>query len=132
MSSKSCCRWQRCRPVCGLVVATILPALMAGGCAEQPQYQPVNWYAGGPPPVAVAAVPVPVEMEDDGRPAQLPPRAEARQLPDDPSEPWSPSYGGPALKRQPAAQPGQRQADGDTQPASGMARRVAWAGDPQQ
>ena len=130
MSAKSRCRVQHFRVKRGVILVALLPAMIAGGCAEQPQYQQANWYAGGPRPVA-AAVPVPVEMEDDGRPAQLPPRAEATRLPDDPREPWSPNYGGPALKPQHVAPQEPRQADGGTQPA-GVAHRVAWSSDPQR
>ena len=35
------------------------------------------------------------DVEDDGLPAQVPPSLRARQLPDDPAEPFSPHYGAP-------------------------------------
>ena len=35
------------------------------------------------------------EIEDDGLPSQAPPAADIRQMPDDPSEPYSRNYGGP-------------------------------------
>jgi hypothetical protein len=87
------------------LMAVLVPAVMVGGCGHVPEnsYAQASWYAGGPRQEA-AAVPIPVEMEDDGRPAQLPPRADVRAAPDDPSEPWSPNYGGPArAARVPAA-----------------------------
>jgi len=36
-----------------------------------------------------------VDTEADGLPAQVPPPARIRQLPDDPAEPFSPNYGLP-------------------------------------
>lgn len=103
----------------GAAMALVSVCVLAGGCAHQTQnpYAQANWYAGAPktPPPA----PIPVEMEDDGRPAQLPPRVGVANAPDDPSEPWSPNYGGPATPRpaRPVA---------ETAPAH---QRVAAAGD---
>lgn len=37
-----------------------------------------------------------VEMEDDGQPVQSPPARTMRAEEDDPTQPWSPNYGGPA------------------------------------
>ena len=101
--------------ISGRWAAIAMPVLLAGGCANQAQTQTPNWYAqgyaGGPAQEAVAAVPVPVrvETEEDGRPAQLPPVVRAKAEPDDPSEPYSPNYGGPA-QAQPvtAARPDER------------------------
>ncbi|MFZ8452973.1 hypothetical protein ACO1MT_15845, partial [Staphylococcus aureus] len=70
--------------------------------------------------------------EDDGLPAQVPPRLSARSFPDDPTQPWSPNYGGPA--RNAAVRPPQDalpvEAEQDrsaTQALQGMAaRRVSW------
>jgi hypothetical protein len=88
-----------------LILACLLPAVIGGGCAQQNSYSQPNWYAGGPPSrQTAAAVPIPVEMEDDGRPAQLPPRVDVRAARDDPSQPWSPNYGGPARQPPPPAQ----------------------------
>jgi hypothetical protein len=92
----------------GLLISCLLPALLGGGCAQNQSYnqsygQP-NWYAGGPASQqTAAAVPIPVEMEDDGRPAQVPPRVDGRPTADDPTQPWSPNYGGPANR--PARRP---------------------------
>jgi hypothetical protein len=35
------------------------------------------------------------DLEDDGKPAQVPPLLRAVPAEDDPSQPWSPNYGGP-------------------------------------
>lgn len=81
----------------GVLIGCLLPALIGGGCAQNQSYNQPNWYAGGPTPQqTAAAVPIPTEMEDDGRPAQVPPRADGRPTADDPTQPWSPNYGGPA------------------------------------
>ena len=122
----------------GVALVAVVPVILMGGCATQPQYPQANWYAGGPRPVATAEPrpAPPVEMEDDGRPAQIPPRAEARGLPDDPREPWSRNYGGPAIPAgQTSGQPPRQQA------AAGMgaaavkpampAQQVAWTHEPQ-
>ena len=117
MSQKFCCQAQRARafrqrsdspskkPLLGRITGrpllfVALPALLVAGCGHQTQYSQPSWYAGADaaPRQTAAAVPIPVEMEDDGRPAQLPPRAEARRGPDDPSQPWSPNYGGPSTR----------------------------------
>jgi hypothetical protein len=33
------------------------------------------------------------EIEEDGKPAQVPPLTRAHPIPDDPTQPWSPNYG---------------------------------------
>lgn len=77
--------------------AVLSAALAGGGCGHTYEpYSQANWYAGGPRQTA-AAVPIPVEMEDDGRPAQLAPRTDIAGGPDDPSQPWSPNYGSRSL-----------------------------------
>lgn len=40
-----------------------------------------------------------VEIEPDGLPAQTPPRRRSLEEPDDPSEPFSPNYGGAPLRK---------------------------------
>ena len=72
-----------------------------GGCAstQAPSYVAQN----SAPRVVAQAAPT---TEDDGLPAQAPPPAYIRQLPDDPSEPFSPNYGGgnpAAMKPPPSA-----------------------------
>jgi hypothetical protein len=119
------------RPVHAPLFAVLTAALSAGGCASDPSsYSQANMYAGGPKPTA-AAVPIPIEMEDDGHPAQLPPRVDTARAPDDPSEPWSPNYGGRAAKAadrgwQTVVQP--ERAQPDRAPAV-PPRRVAWMAD---
>lgn len=70
----------------------VLSALGVSGCASS---QTSGSYAANsasaPTRVASQAVRV---VEDDGLPAQTPPPSYIRQLPDDPSEPFSPNYGG--------------------------------------
>lgn len=115
------------KPVCGALAAVarclvVCPLLIAGGCASQSEYRQANYYAGAPRPAAAPARPA-AEMEDDGRPGQIPPRPEQRRVADDPTQPWSPNYGGPAAKPVRAQEP---------QPAVLPAgpRRVALAVDP--
>lgn len=111
-------RVPRDTPVGGRLLGVCIFALIVSGCAHETQspYAQTNWYAGGPK--SAPAVPIPVEMEDDGRPAQLPPAIGVRHTQDDPNEPWSPNYGGPArpLNRAPVGDvvaakpaPGKRQ-----------------------
>lgn len=81
-------------------------ALLIGGCAssKSPAYAPVGARAAIPAPV-----PVRIEVEDDGLPAQSPPQRRVSAEPDDPSEPFSRNYGSrkPAV---PAAQASTRPA----------------------
>jgi hypothetical protein len=78
-------------------------ALGEGGCAESNHG---TYYASAP---AVAAysrqVAAGVQIEADGLPSQAAPQARIRQMPDDPSEPYSPNYGGfnPASVERPAS-----------------------------
>lgn len=67
--------------------AALIAAL--GGCASD-QYQSAAGYAPAEPRVAQVVV----DVEADGIPAQTPPPFGARQLPDDPTEPYSRNYGG--------------------------------------
>lgn len=66
-------------------LAAILAAL--GGCASN---ENTANYSGANVRVAQAAT----EIESDGLPAQTPPPRTIRDAPDDPSEPYSPNYGG--------------------------------------
>ena len=86
--------------------AAIVPLLFAAavgeaGCASNNS----TYYATAP---AVAAysrqVAAGVQVEADGLPSQAAPSARIRQMPDDPSEPYSPNYGGfnPASVEHPA------------------------------
>jgi hypothetical protein len=68
--------------------------VFASGCAT---HQPPS-YVHGPNPQMRAQHLASVakdDLEDDGRPAQTPPQRRALPEEDDPSQPWSPNYGGP-------------------------------------
>lgn len=84
--------------VLGIVV--LGTAVLAAGCASKQASHTSGYSQMGAQRVAV--VPPRVEMEDDGLPAQTPPPRRAA-VADDPREPWSRNYGGPAPSAQPAA-----------------------------
>ncbi len=69
--------------------------VVVGGCATNKQPSYVNAPMADPRPAPAAATHK-VDIEDDGLPAQVPPASRHPALPDDPTEPWSPNYGGPA------------------------------------
>ena len=69
-------------------------ALAVAGCASTKNPSYVKGPPMGQPGKRVANAPI--DVEDDGRPAQVVPGARQPRLPDDPSQPWSPNYGGPA------------------------------------
>ena len=69
---------------CGLLGV----ALLLAGCASKPP-------TASPAGVNTSVQTAKVEIEDDGLPAQVAPRYR-RSSPDDPSQPWSPNYGGPS------------------------------------
>lgn len=77
------------------IVPTLTLAVLLSACAQSQQsYRPQS-YAGAygqSGQVAVAAPPR-IVLEDDGLPAQHPPRMRRGAAPDDPSEPFSPNYG---------------------------------------
>lgn len=86
-------------------MAVLAAALLNCGCSSRPNgTTSYIWNNQQPYNVAAAPVPRPVEMEDDGREAQVPPPASIRDEPDDPREPFSPNYGGPSspIRRSPA------------------------------
>jgi hypothetical protein len=67
-----------------------LAALCQGGCAASG-----NVHYATAPAVAAYAEQVPTtQTEGDGLPSQPPPAMRIRQMPDDPSEPYSRNYGG--------------------------------------
>jgi hypothetical protein len=69
-------------------------AVVTSGCAAHQKPSYVN----GPSPHVRAQQLASVakdELEDDGKPAQTPPLRRALPEEDDPSQPWSPNYGGP-------------------------------------
>lgn len=73
------------------VARAAVAALMAamGGCATNSSQS-----TAGYPPSGVKMAQAAVDVESHGLPAQTPPPAGIRHLPDDPSEPFSPNYGG--------------------------------------
>ena len=82
--------------------AIIFSAFALAGCASNSSTSVVYQYPGDAriarPQHLAAAV---VEVEADGLPAQTPPSARLRPVPDDPSEPWSRNYGGANPSRVP-------------------------------
>jgi hypothetical protein len=72
-------------------VCVIGLAVVTSGCAatKTPSYAGVQNSQVRP----VAERPWTVEIEEDGKPAQLPPVRRMRPEEDDPSQPWSPNYG---------------------------------------
>lgn len=86
------------------VVPTLsaLAALLSSGCSTRPDGT-TSFIWSDPPrqPYHVAAVPVPrpADIEDDGREAQAPPPRRIREVPDDPTEPYSRNYGSAAPRR---------------------------------
>ena len=86
-------------------VCLCAPAVMLSGCASDRAPS----YVQGPTPHQLAAMQArKVEMEDDGQPVQPPPARPVRAEEDDPSQPWSPNYGGnKAAQTAPPASPAQ-------------------------
>lgn len=75
------------RVVVGLCV---LPTVLLGSCASDKAS-----HVQGPAEQQFAAQIRKVEIEDDGQPVQSPPVRTMRAEEDDPTQPWSPNYGGP-------------------------------------
>lgn len=80
------------------VVAFALAGLLAG-CSARSEYGPIANVGMTAEAQRIAAAPVREEMEDDGLPAQRPPLMRSAPLPDNPNEPFSRNYGGPASPR---------------------------------
>ena len=76
-------------------VAVLAVSVLVGACSSTaPGTWSTSGYATGNPGRLAGMPPRPyVEVEDDGREAQLPPLRREHQLPDDPTEPFSPNYG---------------------------------------
>lgn len=73
-------------------LSVIGATLAVSACASTSERR----YAGAYQPAAaqpVAERPWKTEIEEDGKPAQVPPIRRARPEEDDPSQPWSPNYG---------------------------------------
>lgn len=77
------------------VVCTSGALVLLAGCAAD---KPPSYVGGSSAQQFAAAQARKVEMEDDGQPVQSPPVRSMRAEDDDPSQPWSPNYGGPAEK----------------------------------
>lgn len=90
-------------PARALVLGVVVlgTAVLVAGCASKQASHHSGYSQMGAQRVAV--VPPRVEMEDDGLPSQTPPPRRASALPDDPREPWSRNYGGPAPAAAPAS-----------------------------
>lgn len=107
-------------------------AVVVSGCASQ--HAPS--YVSGPTaqirPQQVAAV-AKDDLEDDGRPAQAPPLRRALPEEDDPTQPWSPNYGGPnpsqgqpsGLTPRPQPKPRGKTYDAAVQPPASMPVRMS-------
>jgi hypothetical protein len=78
------------KPVLALSLAALLAACSSTKHPAGPQV--FAWLAPEPPPPA-AVYQAEVELEDDGLPSQAPPSTAIRQMPDDPTAPWSRNYG---------------------------------------
>lgn len=73
------------------LIAVLAAALAQAGCAaDHTVYSDDEGVAAA----AYAAAAPSAEVEDDGMPAQAAPSARIRQMPDDPSQPFSRNYGG--------------------------------------
>ena len=76
-------------------IAVLVMAVLVSACASTaPVVQSTDGYASVAVSRFAGLSPRPfVEIEDDGREAQLPPRRRHHPYPDDPTEPFSPNYG---------------------------------------
>ena len=80
------------------VLPTASLAVLLSPCAQTQHSYQTQSYAGAYSAHQQVAVIAPsrVVIEDDGMPAQHPPRLRRGAVPDDPSEPFSPNYGSPS------------------------------------
>jgi hypothetical protein len=106
--------------VCVIGLAVVGSGLVSG-CASNKQPSYVNG-----PPMQVAPTPAPVraakvEMEEDGKPAQMPGRR-IRPEEDDPSQPWSSNYGKGVIPK--PIKPAPRTVDAALQPPITPARET--------
>ena len=111
-------------------IAVFAAALLAGGCSSRPDgTTSFIWSNDRQPYHVAAAVPVPVEIEDDGREGQVPPPRAIRREPDDPREPYSRNYGKVAAPPAPTT-PAARAAAPAPAPAPDGSRQAARADEP--
>jgi type IV secretory pathway VirB10-like protein len=75
------------------LIAHLAAVLLTTACATSESQRDYRSSAGVAPAQVAVATPPKVEMEADGLPGQPPPRVRRRPEPDDPAEPFSPSYG---------------------------------------
>jgi hypothetical protein len=77
--------------------------VVVSGCAAHQSPSYVNGPQARPQHIAAVSK---EDLEDDGRPAQVPPLQRSIPEEDDPTQPWSPNYGGPSnAPGQPTGQP---------------------------
>lgn len=102
---------------CTVRMAGLALALAVAGCAETRSTYDSDYSRMAPPRQVVQAERV--ELEEDGLPAQLPPplRVGKPEVPDDPSQPYSPNYGRPGIQKRAdvGSQPQRRAAPGSAQ-----------------
>lgn len=72
------------------MICVVGPVVVLAGCASDKP----NYVQGPSAQQMAAAQGRKVEIEDDGQPVQSPPARAVRAEEDDPSQPWSPNYGG--------------------------------------
>lgn len=92
-------RWLAEKPRAKVAPALVLAmAGMLGGCSARSEYSDGYGYSAPPAPAQRVAA-TREEIEDDGLPSQTPPLMRTRKVPDNPAEPFSPNYGGPASRQ---------------------------------
>ena len=92
------CAFAASRSPARVARAAIVPLLVAAAALGQAGCATDNNTYNASAPATVAydrTAAAGTEIEDDGLPSQAPPAANIRQMPDDPSEPYSRNYGGP-------------------------------------
>ena len=95
MFSLSAGKWPASTAKVPSQIALLVVVVLLCGCASKGPVAPnANLYASNVQSRYAGHSPRPfVEIEDDGREAQLPPRKRSDPLSDDPTEPFSPNYG---------------------------------------
>lgn len=90
----------------GLSSMLLLLALASGGCSNTQHTRQQAATAAVETHRVATETSRKIDVEDDGLEAQIPPSPAIRLAPDDPSEPFSPSYGPAAAPQgKPASQP---------------------------
>ena len=78
------------RPVLALFLAALVGACSS---SKQPAGPQVFAWLQPQPPAPTPVDPIEVEIEDDRLPVETPPSTNIREVPDDPTAPWSAEYG---------------------------------------